>query len=208
MSTVIKVDNPVVKNLIFKLRDTNTKSDKFRENISKLGKVLLFEALENQETISRQVVTPLEKTEYQSIEERDIVFVAILRAGLPMLEGCLDILPEAKSGFLGIKRDENTLKSKIYYDRVGDIEGKTVIILDPMIATGGSLSLALDYIISKNPKRIKSLNIIASPQGVENLKKYRDVEFYIGEIDRGLNDKGYIVPGIGDAGDRAFNTDG
>lgn len=207
MNNIRKVDHPLLKNLIFKLRDKQTPSNLFRQTVSAIAKILLMEALRDEKTDIASVETPLEKTDYYKLDEDSYIIVAILRAGLPMLEGCLDILPGAKSGFLGIKRDEKTLESFLYYKRLPDIRGRNVIIVDPMIATGGSLSLAIDYLKSDNPKKIKSLHILASPDGIEKLAKYSNVEFYIGEIDRALNSKGYIVPGIGDAGDRAFNTD-
>lgn len=114
----------------------------------------------------------MEEIVYPRIIEEDFVIVAILRAGLPMLEGCLEFLPSAKSGFLGIKRDEDTLQSSLYYSRVPDVKGKTVILVDPMVATAGSLSIALDYLISKNPANIKSLHVVASPEGIKKLESY------------------------------------
>ncbi|MCX7760342.1 MAG: uracil phosphoribosyltransferase [Hydrogenothermaceae bacterium] len=207
MGKVVKVEHPLINTFIFKLRDRKTSSEIFRKTLSNVAKILLFEALKDEEVVIKPVKTPLEETVYPTLIEENFVIVAILRAGLPMLEGCLEVLPQAKSGFLGIKRDEETLQSTLYYKRVPDLTDKTVIVVDPMVATGGSISLALDYLKSKNPKKIKSLHVIASPEGIENLKKFEDVNFFVGEIDRGLNDKGYIVPGIGDAGDRAFNTE-
>lgn len=203
----MKIQHPLINTFIFKLRNKETTPEVFRKTLSNIGKILLFEALKDEETIIKIVRTPLEEIVYPTLIEENFVIVAILRAGLPMLEGCVEVLPLAKSGFLGIKRDEETLQSTIYYKRIPDLTDKTVIVVDPMIATGGSMYLALEYIKSKNPKKIKSLHVIASPEGIENLKRFKDVKFFIGEIDRGLNDRGYIVPGIGDAGDRAFNTE-
>ncbi|MEJ5172988.1 MAG: uracil phosphoribosyltransferase [Hydrogenothermaceae bacterium] len=207
MGNFVKVEHPLINTLVFKLRDRETSSEIFRKTLSNIAKILLFEALKDEETVVKDVETPLEKTVYPTLIEENFVIVAILRAGLPMLEGCLEVLPTAKSAFLGIKRDEETFQSTIYYKRVPDLTDKTVIVVDPMVATGGSISLALDYIKSKNPKKIKSLHVIASPMGIENIKKFEDVKFFVGEIDRGLNDRGYIVPGIGDAGDRSYNTE-
>lgn len=207
MNNIKKVEHPVLKNFLYKLRDKNTPPNLFRSVVSSIAKILLVEALKDEEVSVCLVETPLEKTEYYRLNEEDFVVVAIMRAGLPMLEGCLEILPLARSGFLGIKRDEETLESKVYYNRVPDIKDRKVIVVDPMVATGGSLSLALDYILSQKPSSVKSLHILASPEGLKNVQKY-DAEFFIAEIDRGLNDRGYIVPGIGDAGDRSFNTDG
>lgn len=206
MSNIQKLEHPVVKSLIFKLRDKSTPPNLFRETLSVLAKILLLEALKHEEVVAERVESPLENTIYQRLKEEDFVIVAVLRAGLPMLEGCLELLPMAMSGFLGIKRDENTLESKVYYRRVPEVEGKTVILVDPMVATSGSISLAIDSIKEGNPRKIKSLHVIASPERLKKLDKYPDVEFFVGEIDRGLSSRGYIIPGIGDAGDRAFNT--
>lgn len=206
MDNIKKLEHPVVKNFVYKLRDKNTPSNIFRRTVSSLAKILLVEALKDENLFVYPVETPLEKAEYPKLKEEEFVIVAIMRAGLPMLEGCLEILPDAKSGFLGIKRNEQTLQSTVYYNRVPDLKNKKVIIVDPMVATGGSLSLALEYILSQEPATVKSLHILASPEGLKSVQKH-PVQFFVAEIDRGLNDRGYIVPGIGDAGDRAFNTD-
>jgi uracil phosphoribosyltransferase len=206
MENIKIVDNMVLKNALTKLRDKNLKSSQVRKQIEIIAKILLIEALKNENPIYTEVETPLAKGSFEALEEDKYVIVPILRAGLPMLNGCLEVLPEAKAGFLAIKRDEETLKSTLFYERLPDLNGKTVIIIDPMVATGGSLEYAISVIKKHNPEKIISLNIVASPEGIRNVSKFKDVLFYIGQIDKGLNDKGYIIPGIGDAGDRAFNT--
>jgi uracil phosphoribosyltransferase len=133
--------------------------------------------------------------------------VSVLRAALPMHDAVIETLGHSVSGFLGIKRDEETHKSHLYYDRVGDCSDKTVILVDPMIATGGSLCDAIEIIKKKGAQKIVSLNIIASPEGIEKVEAmYPDVKIIIGQIDERLDDNKYIIPGLGDAGDRAFNT--
>ena len=206
MENIKIVENTVLKNALTKLRDKNLKPYQVRKQIETVAKILLIEALKDENPIYTEVETPLAKDTFEVLEEDKYVIVPILRAGLPMLNGCLEILPEARAGFLAIKRDEETLESKLFYERLPDLNGKTVIIVDPMVATGGSLEYAINVIKNHNPEKIISLNIVASPEGIRNISKFRDVLFYIGQVDKGLNDKGYIVPGIGDAGDRAFNT--
>jgi uracil phosphoribosyltransferase len=133
--------------------------------------------------------------------------VPILRAGEPMLTGILKTLPYARSGFLAMKRDEETSQSKLFYENIPNLEDKTVLLLDPMVATGGSLIDGIDYLKSKNPKRIICLNVLGSPFGVQKVQEaHPDVDIYIAQIDERLDENNYIRPGLGDAGDRAFNT--
>jgi uracil phosphoribosyltransferase len=206
MENVVVVSNPILLNSLTKLRDKNLKSSLVRKHLSIIGKILLIEALKDEKTDLIEVETQFTVGNFPTLNEDSYVIVPILRAGLPMMEGCLEILEDAKVGFLAIKRDEETLESKIYYERIPDLKDKNVIIVDPMVATGGSLLKAIEIIKSYAPKKIVSLNVIASKVGIENISKHKDVIFYVGSIDEKLNDKGYIVPGIGDAGDRCFNT--
>ena len=206
MDNIIVVNNSILLNSLTKLRDKNLKSSQFRKEVSNIAKILLFEALKNEETEMRRIQTPFVESDFPSLNENEYVLVPILRAGLPMMEGCLEILEDAKVGFLAIKRDETTLESKVYYERLPHLEEKTVIILDPMVATAGSITKAIGIIESHNPKKIISLNIVVSKVGTEKLSKFKNVKFYVGSAGEDLNDKGYIVPGIGDAGDRCFNT--
>jgi uracil phosphoribosyltransferase len=156
---------------------------------------------------SKKILTWNGEKEYDYIKEDEIVVVSVLRAALPMHEAAIDTLRGAVSGFLGIKRDETTHKSVLYYDRVGDCTGKKVILVDPMVATGGSLCDAIAVLKGKNAQSICTLNIIASPEGLSVLhNEYPDVEMFIAKIDEKLNDDKFIIPGLGDAGDRAFNT--
>ncbi len=209
MENIHVVKNPILINIVTKLRDINTKSYLFRKYLSEAGKILLLESLRSEENILKKtkIETWIGSFEFPVLNEDDFVFIPVLRAGLPMLDGVLELIENGKSGFLGIKRDERTLESKVYYSRLPDLNGKTVYILDPMVATGGSLINAVTKVKEKNPKRIISLNIIGSPEGLKNVtSRFKDLEIYIGSVDKGLNNKGFIIPGIGDAGDRAFNT--
>jgi uracil phosphoribosyltransferase len=207
MQNVYELKNAVVKHIVSKLRSLDTKADDFRDYLKQLSKILLSEALKNENLIDKEINTWKGKGKFPFLEEDNTVPVAILRAGLPMLEGILEIFKASSAGFLAIKRDEKTLKSDVYYVRLPEIKGKTVIITDPMVATGGSLENAIEIIKKENPENIISLNVIAAPEGLKRISsKHPDVKIYVAQIDEGLNDEGYIIPGIGDAGDRAFNT--
>ncbi len=208
MENIIHVEHPLLKNLITKLRDISTEGYFFRKFLSEVGRILLVEALKYEEMIEVEINTWIGNSKFPALKEDRYVFIPIMRAGLPMLEGVSEILPESKAGFLALKRDEETLESHLYYDRVPDLTNHVAIILDPMVATGGSLDYAIRVVKEKNPERIISINVIGAPEGLSRIaKNHPDVKVYIAQIDKGLNDKGYIVPGIGDAGDRAFNTE-
>lgn len=202
-----ELNHPLVQSLVNTLRDNTIDAFVFRHTIKELTKLLLYEALYEEKLIIKNVLTWDGEKEYSYINEEEMVVVSVLRAALPMHEAVIDTLRAAVSGFLGIKRDESTHKSALYYDRVGDCSGKKVILIDPMVATGGSLCDAIKILIEKNAKSICILNILASPEGIETvLCKYPDVEIFIAKIDEKLNDDKFIIPGLGDAGDRAYNT--
>ena len=204
---IIEVDLPIVEHYISMIREMDVSSTDFRRYIGVLAQTLFAQASKDFEMIDDEIVTWKGEGSFKVLDVENIVFIPILRAGLPMLDGVLRTFPEAVSGFLAMKRDEQTLKSKIYYDRVPDIKGKMAVVLDPMVATGGSLIDAINLIKTKKPKNIISLNLVASPEGIENVaKSCEDVRIYIAKIDEKLNDEGFIIPGIGDAGDRAYNT--
>ena len=153
-----------------------------------------------------RIETPLEEGIFEFIEEDKIVLLCILRAGVPMLNGALRALPKAKAGFLAIRRDEESLKPTLYYRRIPNIKDKWVVVLDPMLATGGTLKMALEEIKTGRPERIFSLHLVASPEGIERvLFLHQDVNLFVVSVDRELNQKGYIVPGVGDMGDRLFS---
>lgn len=202
-----ELNNIVAKNLLNRLREENIDALRFRHIVQELAGFLAYEALSSQKPQSRSIKTWQGDFSFDFLNEEELVFVAILRAGLPMIEAVTALFPQAQAGFLAMKRDEKTHQSVLYYDRVPPCEGKTVIIVDPMVATGGSLSDAIALIKAKNPKTIFSLNLIGSPEGLAVVEqKHPDVALYIAQIDEKLNDQMFIIPGLGDAGDRAYNT--
>jgi len=202
-----ELSNIVAKNLINRLREQKMDSLHFRHIIKELARFLAYEALGSQKPKTYSIETWRDKISCDFLDEENIVFVAILRAGLPMIEALSDLFPKASFGFLAMRRDEQTHKSKLYYDRIPESKGKIVVIVDPMVATGGSLSDAIDVIKTKEPKEIFSLNIIGCPEGVSVIeKKHPDIKLYIAQIDEKLDSNMFILPGLGDAGDRAYNT--
>ena len=202
-----ELSNPVIKTLINHLRDSKTDALRFRQIIHELARLLAYEALKNEDLEEQNISTWKGEESFAFLKEEDLVFIPILRAGLPMIESLTTLFPESVSGFLAMKRDEKTHQSVLYYDNTPECEGKTVILLDPMVATGGSLSDAIDYVEKKSPKKIISLNVIGAPEGLEIIeKKHPNVDLYIAQIDEKLNENMYIIPGLGDAGDRAYNT--
>ena len=199
--------NVVVKHLVNRLRDIKTASNEFRMTIEEISRIIASEALSDFETVSQNINTWQGPLDVEMIEVQKLVLVPILRAGEPMLTGILKTLPYARSGFLAMKRDEHTSLSKLFYENIPNLEDKTVLLLDPMVATGGSLIDAITYLKTKNPKRIISLNVIGSPFGVQKVQEaHFDVDIFIAQIDEKLDENNYIIPGLGDAGDRAFNT--
>lgn len=202
-----ELHHPLIESLINTLRDDSIDAFVFRHTIKEITKLLLYEALREAPLTSKKVPTWNGEKEYGYIKEEEIVVVSVLRAALPMHEAVIDTLRSAVSGFLGIKRDEITHKSVLYYDRVGDCTGKKVILVDPMVATGGSLCDAIELLKAKNADSIYTLNVIASPEGISKVQSmHPDVEMLIAKIDEKLNDDKFIMPGLGDAGDRAYNT--
>ncbi len=199
--------NVVVKHLVNKLRDINTTSNDFRLTIEEISKIIASEALNDFETTREVINTWQGLLDVKMIEVQKLVLISILRAAEPMLNGILKTFPDAKSGFLGMKRDEQTSLSRIFYENIPNLENKTVLLLDPMLATGGSLIHGITHLKTKNPKRIISLNIIGSPYGVKKVQEiHPDVDIFIAQIDQKLDENNYIIPGLGDAGDRDFNT--
>jgi len=204
----IIIDHPIVKHKLGLLRNKNTKPKEFREIVEELAIILIYEATEDIPTIKYDVKTPLTEVEVERINASNIVILAIIRAGLGMLNGALKLIPGARVGHLGIYRDEDTLQPVEYYMKSPELnEEDIVIIIDPMFATGGSVIMAIDYVKEKGAKKIKVLSIVSVPEGIKNLNEHHpDVEFITCAIDSHLNKYGYIVPGLGDAGDRLYNT--
>ena len=207
MKNLIELNHPLVKDFVNRIRDINLDSNLFRKYVGSIAKMALFEAFKNESLEKKEIETWQGKGEFDFLPQENYVFIPILRAGLPMLNAIIDIMPLSKAGFLAMKRDETTYKTTLFYKRLPDLKDKTAVILDPMVATGGSLHDAISEIKKENPKRVISLNIIGAKEGLEYvLNSHPDVKIYIAQIDRKLNSKKYIIPGIGDAGDRAFNT--
>ena len=201
-------DHPLVKHKISHLRDKNTGTKEFKELVSEIATLLCYEATRNLPTENVEIETPLTVTSQPVLSGRKLALVPILRAGLGMVDGMLTLLPAAKIGHIGLYRNEETLEPVEYYCKLpADINEREVIVLDPMLATGGSAVDAITQIKKRGAKHIKFICIIAAPQGVEKLRQaHPDVEIYIGQLDDHLNENGYIVPGLGDAGDRIFGT--
>ncbi|AXX92869.1 uracil phosphoribosyltransferase [Malaciobacter molluscorum LMG 25693] len=201
--------NVVVKHLVNRLRDVRTASNEFRLTIEEISRMIAAEALSDFPTITTNINTWQGPLDVEMIEVQKLVLVPILRAGEPMLTGILKTLPYARSGFLAMKRDEQTAQSKLFYENIPDVEDKTILLLDPMVATGGSLIDAITYLKNKGAKKILSLNVLGAPEGIKAVQDaHPDVNIYIAQIDERLDDNKYIRPGLGDAGDRAFNTHG
>ena len=204
---IYELSNPVTKTLVTHLRDQRRDAIRFRHTIQELTKQLVYEALKDFPLIEKNITLWQGDGKFYTIDEENIMVVTVLRAGMPMLDSVMELLPEAKAGFLAMKRDETTHKSVLYYDRLPDCKGKTILLVDPMVATGGSLVDAIDLIKSREPLQIITLNIIGSPEGLEVVQSaHSDVDIFIAQIDEKLNDDKYIIPGLGDAGDRAYNT--
>lgn len=200
--------HPLIEHKISILRDKNTSTKEFRELISEISIILCYEATKDAILYETEVETPLEKTKCKKLNEDNYAFVPILRAGMSMIDGILKVIPNAKIGHIGLYRNEETLKPNLYYYKMPkDIKNREVLILDPMLATGGSAINTIEKLKTDGVKKIKFLCIMAAPEGLEAIKKkHDDVEIFCACIDRCLNNKGYILPGLGDAGDRVYGT--
>ncbi len=204
----IVLKHPMIEHKISILRDEKTGTKEFRELINEIGMILCYEALKDAPLHEIDIKTPITETVGKQIDENDYAFVPILRAGMGMVDGVLRLMPNAKIGHIGLFRNEETLEPVEYYCKLPkNIENKTAIILDPMLATGGSGSAAIEMLKKRGVKKIKFLSVISAPVGLERIKKdHPDVELYTAYVDKELNENGYIVPGLGDAGDRIFGT--
>lgn len=207
-NNVTVFDHVLVNHKIAILRDVNTGTKQFRELIEEIAMLMAFEALKDAPTKEVEVQTPLEKVRQTMVQENSIAIIPILRAGLGMVNGVLALFPTAKVGHIGLYRDETTFEPKEYYCKLPvGIEDKVAILLDPMLATGGSASAAISFLKARGVKKIKLMSILAAPEGIERLtKEHPDVQVYVAAVDRCLNDHCYILPGLGDAGDRLFGT--
>ncbi len=202
------LNHPLIRHKLAIIRDKNTNTKIFREVVGELATLMAYESFKDVPTQEIVVETPLETVTQTVVKENSIAIVPILRAGLGMVEGILSLFPAAKVGHIGLYRDEETFEPKEYYCKLpSGIEEKVVMVVDPMLATGGSATDAINMLKKRGCKKIKLMSIIAAPEGVTKVAEaHPDVEIYISTLDRGLNDHCYILPGLGDAGDRIFGT--
>ena len=207
MSEFFVSNHPLIQNKMAMLRNKNTCTKEFKEIISEVAMLLCYEATRNIELVPSRVETPITSADVKVIDKRFAV-VPILRAGMGMLDGLLTLMPTAKVGVIGLYRDPETLKPVEYYCKLPkEISDMEVFVTDPMLATGGTAVVAIDFIKEKGAKKITFLCILAAPEGVKKLQEaHPDVDIYAAAYDECLNDHGYIVPGLGDAGDRIFGT--
>ena len=203
-------DHPLIQHKLAILRDERTGVKEFREIVSEIASLMCYEATRDLplEDMEVTIKTPVATGTFRTLAGKKLALVPVLRAGLGMVEGILTLIPSAKVGHIGLYRDPETLEPVEYYCKMpSDIAERDVIILDPMLATGGSASAAIQFIKNYDVKHIKLMNIIAAPEGVERVRKdHPDVAIYCAALDEKLNEHGYIVPGLGDAGDRIFGT--
>lgn len=201
-------DHPLIKHKIAILRDKNTETKKFRELVEEITTVMTYESMKDVELTPVEVETPLERTVQYKVKEESIAIVPILRAGLGMVNGVHRVFPTASVGHIGMYRDEETLEPHEYYCKLPQgIENKTVFLVDPMLATGGSVADAITALKKRGCKNINFMAIIGAPEGVKKVAAaHPDIKIFVSTLDRELNEKGYILPGLGDAGDRLFGT--
>lgn len=201
-------DHPLIKHKLSILRMKQTGTKQFKEIVTELSMLMGYEVTRDLQLEEMTIETPICKTTGYSLAGKKIALVPILRAGLGMVDGMLSLLPAAKVGHIGLYRDPETYEPVEYYCKLpSDIEKREVIVLDPMLATGGSAAAAIDFLKKRGAKHIKLVNIIAAPEGVEYVKSHHpDVDIFVASVDEKLNENKYIVPGLGDAGDRLFGT--
>jgi uracil phosphoribosyltransferase len=206
-SNVIVIDHPVIQTKLSELRDVSADHRKFRELLNEIASLMVYEVTRDWPTEPREVTTPLEKMTGKTLA-RQVTLVPILRAGLGMADGVLRLLPDARLGHLGVYRDEKTLEPVPYYQKLPpDIADTQVLLIDPMLATGGSGSAAAAFLKKAGVRAIKFVCLVAAPEGIASFhRQHPEIPIYCAAIDRQLNNVGFIVPGLGDAGDRIFGT--
>lgn len=208
MKNVFVFEHPLIQHKVSLLRDKNTNTKEFRELVSEIAMLMGYEVTRNMPLKEVEIETPVGIARTKVISGKKLGIVPILRAGLGMVDGMLRLLPMAKVGHIGLYRDPETLEPVEYYCKLPvDAEEREIVVLDPMLATGGSASAAIKYIKDRGVKSIKLMCLIAANAGIERINKdHPDVEIYCAAVDEKLNDHGYIIPGLGDAGDRLFGT--
>lgn len=208
MSKVTVFDHPLIQHKLSVMREKDTSSKEFRELVSEIAQLMCYEVTRDLPLEEVEIETPVSKTKVKRIAGKKLAVVPILRAGLGMVDGMLKMIPNAKVGHIGLYRDPSTLEPVKYYCKMPtDIAERDVIIVDPMLATGGSADAAIDFMKEYGCKHIKLMCLIGAPEGVKRVQdSHDDVDIYIAALDEKLNEHGYIVPGLGDAGDRIFGT--
>lgn len=208
MGKVYVFDHPLIQHKIAKIRDKDTSTKDFRQIVKEIAMLMTFESTRDLPLKEVEIETPICKTKVNVLEGEDVAVVPILRAGLGMVDGVLEIIPNAKVGHVGLYRDPETHKPVEYYCKMPeDIDKRKIFVTDPMLATGGSAVAAIDFVKQRGAKNIVFMCLIAAPEGIEVLQKeHPDVDIYIAAKDECLNENAYIVPGLGDAGDRIFGT--
>ena len=208
MSKLVVIDHPMIQHKLTILRDKNTGSKEFRELVKEIGMLMVYETTRDLPMLEIEIDTPIQKTKSKILSGKKMAIVPILRAGLGMVEGILELIPAAKVGHIGLYRDPETLKPVEYYCKLpSDVEERDFCLVDPMLATGGSADAAIRLLKEKGVKSIKLVCLIGCPEGIKKVQdNHDDVDIYLAAIDTGLNEHGYIMPGMGDAGDRIFGT--
>ena len=208
MSQVVEFDHPLIQHKISILRNKNTGTNEFRSLVEEIAMLMGYEALRDLPVADVEIETPIETCMTPMIAGKKLAVVPILRAGLGMVNGILALVPSAKVGHIGLYRDEETHEPHEYYCKLpSPIEQRTIVVTDPMLATGGSAVEAVNFIKQHGGKKIKFMAIIAAPEGLKRLEEaHPDIQIYVGHVDRELNKDAYICPGLGDAGDRIFGT--
>jgi uracil phosphoribosyltransferase len=207
VKNVTVIAHPLVQHNLARLRDRRTQSQEFRRLLAEIAALMIYEATRSFGVKPLKVQTPLESARGFQLE-REIVLVPVLRAGLGMLDSILQLIPHALVGFIGLKREETTLRAQFYHKSFPkNLSRFEVILIDPMLATGGSAVAALDLLVEQGAKHIRLVNLVAAPEGIRRVRQnYPRVPIFTAVVDRQLNEKGYILPGLGDAGDRLFGT--
>lgn len=201
------LNHPLGRHYLRHLRDRDTVPEAFRMYTRKLTMLLAFEATRELRTRPCTIETPMETTSGETLDE-NLVVVPILRAGLGMLDSLLEMFPNVSVGYMGLERDEKTARASVYYRKLPEVRNKTVMLVDPMLATGGSACLALSDIVDRHPRRVVLICIVAAPEGVQRVQEqFSDISIFTAALDRELNAQKFILPGLGDFGDRLFGTD-